>query len=281
MTTLDLISAVRPGRNWFRPASIWGHLQIAAAVAVLAVMATFAATAVNDWRVGTVVTEKSDLSQFGDAAAMAFNASAGMRSLADELVALRLQSEAPASATINTQLQTWAAELEGLNDFLAAQRSTAAATVVAAQENLASVETTLNSVTWHPTFLDSSAALLNQTARSLDEVKTEVLRLESIERAVEARTLETASENAVSQLGLRVAALAGIGVAFALGFVALAMGVAQATKNSNSMAPSTASIRSVSVARTRFTRKLGSAVQSGLTAARRTVMAALVRLTMI
>ena len=139
----------------------------------------------------------------------------------------------------------------------------------------------MNSVPWQPAFLDSSASLLNQTAASLDDVMAEVLRLESIERAVAARTLETASDNAVSQMGLKIAAFAGIGLTVALAVVALGFGVAQATKNSNSMVPSPVSVRSASVARTRFKRKLGSVVQSGLIAARRTVMAVLVRLTMI
>ncbi len=287
MTTLDLIAAVTPGRIFRRPpsgrpSSIWGHLQIALAVVVLAVLATLASSVADTWRVGTVATQQADFTQFDQAASVAFTTSAGMRTLADDLLALRLQSEAPASSTIDTQMQIWAAQLNNLQAFLTEQRSGAAvATVATALENLTSIDRTLNSVTWQPAFLDSSAAVLNQTARSLDDVKLEVLRLESIERSVAAKTLETASENAVSRLGIKVAVLAGIGVTVALAAVAIGLGVAQATRNSNSMAPSSTSMRSVSVARTRFTRKLGSVVHSGLTAARRTVMAALVRLTMI
>ena len=282
MTTADLLSAVRPRGAWSRPASAWGHLQIGGAVVILALMAALVGSQTESWRVGTSLVPESDLSQFDEAASLAFTTSAGMRSMADDMVELRLQSESPASAAIEAQLQDWIAQLNELTLFLTAQRSGAAvSTLTAARENLASVDRTLNSVTWQPAFLDSSASLLNQAAASLDDVMAEVLRLESIERAVAARTLETASDNAVSQLGLKVAALAGIGVTVALAVVALGFGVAQATKNSNSMVPSPVSVRSASVARTRFKRKLGSAVQSGLIAARRTVMAVLVRLTMI
>lgn len=282
MTTADLLSAVKPRGIWTRPTPMWGHVQIAAAVVVLALMAAMVTTQADSWRVGTVVIPDNDLSQFEDAAELAFTTSAGMRSMASEMVALRLQSESPASSAIDAQLQDWGRQLNELTVFVREQRSASAvATLVTAQENLTSVDRTLNSVTWQPAFLDSSASLLNQTAASLDEVKAEVLRLESIDRAVAAKTLETASDNAVGQLGLRVAAFAGIGLTVALAVMALGFGVAQATKNSNSMVPSEVSIRSVSVARTRFRRKLGSAVQSGLIAARRTVMAVLVRLTMI
>jgi hypothetical protein len=302
MTTADLLAVVTPRRLWKRPATIWGHFQIAAAVVVLALMAALVSSETDSWRVGSVAIPDSDLTQFDEAAAIAFTTSAGMRSMADDLVVLRLQSESPASAAIATETQEWATQLDELAVFLTRQRSDAAvATLMTAQQNLVSIDRTLNSLTWQPAFLDSSSSLLNQTASSLDEIKAEVLRLESVERTVAARTLETASENAISQLGLRVAAFAGIGVTVALAVVALGFGVAQAsatrasatratvtqatvtqaTRNSNSMAPSTASMRSVSVARTRFTRKLGSVVQSGLTAVRRTVMAVLVRLTMI
>lgn len=282
MTTADLLSSVRPRRLFARPASLAGHIQIGAAVVVLALMATLVASQTDAWRVGTAVIPESDLTQFEGAAELAFTASAGMRTMADDMIALRLQSQSPASSAIDQQLRDWTLQLDELTAFLRDQRAGAAAALVAdAQENLASVDRTLNSVTWQPAFLDSSASLLNQTAASLDDLKAEVLRLESIERAVAARTLETASDNAVGQLGLRVVAFAGTGLAVALAVVALGFGVAQATANSNSMEPSPVSVRSASVARTLFKRKLGSAVQSGLIAARRTVMAVLVRLTMI